>query len=61
MERSTHWREGGASRHEALTVALPALEEGFDCQAFINSGERITVKINTEHYTAIGKIVLEVV
>lgn len=25
------------------------------------AGERITVKINTEHYTAIGKIVLEVV
>ena len=24
-------------------------------------GERITVKINTEHYTAIGKIILEVV
>ena len=30
VERSTHWREGGATRHEALTVALPALEEGFD-------------------------------
>jgi hypothetical protein len=25
------------------------------------AGERITVKINTEHYTAIGKITLEVV
>jgi hypothetical protein len=27
----------------------------------LTAGERITVKINTEHYTAIGKITLEVV
>ena len=26
VERSTHWREGGATRHDALKVALPALE-----------------------------------
>ena len=28
---------------------------------WLTVGERITVKINTEHYTAIGKITLEVV
>lgn len=27
----------------------------------LTSGDRITVKLNTEHYTAIGKIVLEVI
>jgi hypothetical protein len=27
----------------------------------LNPGDRITVKLNTEHYTAIGKIVLEVI
>jgi len=27
----------------------------------LSPGDRITVKLNTEHYTAIGKIVLEVV
>lgn len=26
VERSTHWREGGATRHDALKMALPALE-----------------------------------
>lgn len=26
VERSTHWREGGATRHDALKIALPALE-----------------------------------
>lgn len=27
IERSTHWREGGADRHEALKIALPEVEE----------------------------------
>lgn len=26
IERATHWKEGGADRHAALKVALPALE-----------------------------------
>lgn len=26
IERTTHWREGGADRHAALCVALPELE-----------------------------------
>lgn len=30
IERSTHWREGGAGRHDALKVALPALTEHLD-------------------------------
>ena len=27
IERSTHWQEGGATRHDALKVALPAMED----------------------------------
>lgn len=27
LERSTHWREGGADRHAALKEALPAVED----------------------------------
>lgn len=27
VERSTHWREGGATRHDALYGALPVLEK----------------------------------
>ncbi len=27
VERSTHWQEGGATRHDALKVALPSLED----------------------------------
>lgn len=33
VERSTHWREGGADRHEALKVALPRLEASIRADA----------------------------
>lgn len=46
--RRLHTNETGQGRFAVEALGLTA-------------GERITVKINTEHYTAIGKIVLEVV
>lgn len=30
IERSTQWQEGGATRHDALKLALPELEDSID-------------------------------
>jgi hypothetical protein len=72
-----HWNKHGAPCPHAMTLKLEsdagylpsrrlatdAIGQGrFAVEALgLTVGERITVKINTEHYTAIGKIVLEVV
>jgi len=55
--------ESDAGSLPSRRLATDATGQGrFAIEALgLTVGERITVKINTEHYTAIGKIVLEVV
>jgi len=53
VERSTHWQEGGATRHDALYVALPVLQEEVD---YMEKNISNTAKIAIHHLEEIHQL-----
>lgn len=54
VERSTHWQEGGATRHDALKVALPALEDAIrDATLEVTAALQYTESIRDSKHTGI--------